>query len=127
MVDVGEASHLLGLTMKRDEETGTITLLQESYARSVLEKLGMSDSRPTSTPAEVGPTSTREELLSTELTTYFRAATGSLLYLSRCTRPDLCHSVMVLTRCMSVPGKRALMKLKRVLRCMKGTLDVRIQ
>ena len=126
VVDLGEASHLLGLTIKRDEETGTTALSQETYARGVLEKFGMSDSRPTSTPAEVGPISTRD-LLSTGLTTLFRAATGSLLYLSRCTRPDLCHSVMALTRCMSAPGKRALMKQKRVLRCLKRTLDVGIQ
>ena len=59
VVDLGEASHLLGLTIKRDEETGTIEISQGTYARGVLETFGASDPRPTSTPAEVGPTSTR--------------------------------------------------------------------
>ena len=57
---------------------------------------------------------------------YFRSATGSLLYLSRGTRPDITHSVMVLAKSMSKPGPRAMIKLKRVLRYLKGTMHIGI-
>ena len=72
-----------------------------------------------------GPVKIEEEAVwSTEDTTLFRSATGSRLYLSRCTRPDLAHAVMVLTRSMSKPGPRAMAKMKRVLRYLKGTTSI---
>lgn len=77
-------------------------------------------SKLTSTPAEIDATSTRKELLSTEMTTYFRAATGSSLYLRGYTIPDICHSVMVLTRCMSTACKRAIVKLGPILLYLKS-------
>ena len=84
IVDLGEASYLLGLAISRDAGTGSIRLSREAFARGILERFGMAERRPTTTPVEVGPISTREEeLLSTELTDHFRTTTGSLLYLSR--------------------------------------------
>ena len=65
-------------------------------------------------------------MLSPENTTYFRSARGSLLYLSRCMRPDITHSVMVLTKSMSKPVPRAMSKLKRVPRYLKGTIFIGI-
>ena len=48
------------------------------------------------------------------------------LYLRRGTRLDITHSVMVLTKSMSKPGPRAMRKLKRVLRYLKGTVSIGI-
>ena len=99
----------------------------ETYAKTVVETFGMADARPAKTPAEAGPVRIEEEeLLSAEATKFFRSATGSLLYLSRCTRPDLIHYVMVPTRSMSKPGPRAMRKLKRVFRYLTGTLSIGI-
>ena len=87
----------------------------------------MADARLAKTPAEAGPICIEEEeVLSSEDTTYFRSATGSLLYLSRCTKPDITHSVMVLTRSISKPGPRATSKLKGVPRYFKGTIFIGI-
>ena len=41
-------------------------------------------------------------------------------------RSDITHSVMVLSRSMSKPGPRAMTKLKRVLRYLKGTVPIGI-
>ncbi|CAB1096997.1 unnamed protein product [Ectocarpus sp. CCAP 1310/34] len=95
---------------------------------AVLDKFGMADARPATCPSEAGPVSVLEdEVLSAEDTTYFRSATGSLFYLSRCTRPDITHSVMVLTRSMAKPGSRAMQKLKRVLGYLKGTISIGVR
>ncbi|CAM9400329.1 unnamed protein product [Ascophyllum nodosum] len=110
--------------IQRNVDAGSILLTQEAYARAVLDKSGMADARPAKTPAEAGPICIEEEeVLSPEETTYFRSATGSVLYLSRCTRPDITRSVMVPTRSMSKPGPKAMSKLKGVLRCAGYLLD----
>lgn len=83
IVDLGETYYLLSLKMKRQEETVTIEPSQETYARHVYEKCRMIERRPTWKPAEVGPTSTLEELLSKEFTTYFREAEEILSCLGR--------------------------------------------
>ena len=86
-MDLGDAKFLLGMGIHRNVHAGTIILSQETYARTILATYGMADARPTKTPAEAGPVQIEEdEILSTEDTTLFRSATGSLLYLSRCTR-----------------------------------------
>lgn len=63
VVGLGEASFPLGLIIKRDVGGFTIQTCQKAQAKGILEKFGMTDSRPTTTPAEVGPISTGEELL----------------------------------------------------------------
>ena len=124
-VDLGDAKFLLGMGIHRNVHAGTIILPQETYDRTIQETYGMADARPTKTPAEAGPMHVEEdEILSTENTTLFKCATGSLLYLSRCTRPDITHAVMVLTRSMSKPGPRAMINLKRVLRYLKGRTSI---
>ena len=47
--DMGEASLVLGLEIKRDREAGTLTISQEAYCKSILEWFRMSDCKPTST------------------------------------------------------------------------------
>ena len=80
----------------------------------------MEDANAAKRRAEVKQISFKETyLLTSERTIYFRVATGSLLYLSRGTRPDLTFSGMILSRSMSYPGKRAMMKLTRVLRYLR--------
>ena len=51
MTDMGEASLVLGMEVKRDREAGTLTISQETYCKSILEQFGVSDCKPTSTPA----------------------------------------------------------------------------
>ena len=50
MTDMGEESLVLGIEIKRDRQLGTLTISQEAYSKSILEKFGMSDCKPTSTP-----------------------------------------------------------------------------
>ena len=124
-VDLGDANFLLAMGMHRNVNAGTFFWSQETCAKRALETYGMAHAHPTKTPARQGPVQINEEYcFSTEDTTLFRSATGSLVYLSRCTRPDFAHADMVLTRSMSTPVLRAITKRKRVLKYLKGALSI---
>ena len=126
-VDLGDARFLLGMATQRNVDAGTISLTQEACAKAVLVRFGMADMRPAKTPAEPEPMYIdEEEILSPQDTKCFRSATGSPLCLSRGTRPDIIHSVMVIARSMSRPGPRARVKLKRVISHLKGTVSIGI-
>ena len=56
----------------------------------------------------------------------YQSAVGSLMYLAVSTRPDISYSVGSLTRFNSKPTKEHWTALKRVLRYLKGTMDLGI-
>lgn len=68
-----------------------------------------------------------EDTVSTEDTKHFRSATGALLYVSRCTRPDVTDAVVVRTTTMSKPGPKASVTLTRAMRYLKKAIDFEIR
>jgi hypothetical protein len=58
--------------------------------------------------------------LNTATATVYKQMVGCLLYLSVCTRPDITHSVMQLTRHMQSPTDDDMIRAKRVLKYLKG-------
>ena len=50
MTDMGEASLVLGIEIKRDRQLGTLTISEEAYSKSILERFWISYCTPTSTP-----------------------------------------------------------------------------
>ena len=53
----------------------------------------------------------------------YASAVGSLMYAMVCTRPDIAHTVGVLSRFMSKPGKEHWTAVKWVFRYLRGTSD----
>ena len=53
MKDLGEARYLLGIEIRR-QKNGDVFLVQERYARDVVERFSMSGCKPVSTPLEMG-------------------------------------------------------------------------
>ena len=51
MTDMVDVSLVLGMQVTRDRQQKTITISQENYTRFILEKFGMADCKPVSTPA----------------------------------------------------------------------------
>ena len=49
MTDMGEASLALGIEIKRGRQLGTLTISQEACSKSILERFGISDCKPTNT------------------------------------------------------------------------------
>ncbi|KAF0775927.1 hypothetical protein AaE_000373, partial [Aphanomyces astaci] len=97
---------------------------QEAYATKILERFGLSNSRPHATPAvadheELWFDDTQPKVDQSE----YRSMVGSLMYLMTCTRPDIAHTVQRLSRHLHDPREPHLVGAKRLLRYIKGSMS----
>ena len=56
--DLGEVSHILGMLIKRDRNSRTLTISQSKYLEGVLKRFNMTECKSVSTPIEPGNSST---------------------------------------------------------------------
>ena len=50
MTDMGDVRHILGIEVHRDYKQGTLAISQGHYVATILERFGMQDANPVSTP-----------------------------------------------------------------------------
>jgi len=81
MQDQGRIHYFLGMSIKRDRENKILTIDQSLYIEKVLQRFGMRDCNPISTPLENGKKFNRliESESPVDVTNY-QAAIGSLIY-----------------------------------------------
>ena len=119
---IRKPKNFLGIEIERDKESKTTKLYQRDYTYRVLERFGMLDSHPKMTPMEtnlqIEKTGIRNE------DTEVRSLIGALLYLSRNTRPDISFAVNYISRFQSESTPQILIYGKRILRYLKGTIDM---
>ena len=124
MIDQGEVHYILGMSIKRDRDTKTLYISQQSYLEKVLERFEMENCKPVSTPLEPGrkfqKLSDDEEAFDLKL---YQQAIGCLTYASTATRPDIATAVGILSQFMSNPSKQHWVGVKRILRYISGTLN----
>ena len=127
MEDLGEIKYILGMTVKRDRQAGTLSIDQRSYLEGVLQRFGMENCNPVSTPLEPGKqlrkSTEEEEGVDTHK---YQEIVGCLIYASITTRPDIAHAVNILSQHMAKPNNEHWIAAKRVLRYLKGTTDIGI-
>ena len=120
--DLGKLSYFLGMSIVCNQEDKKTWVGQPAYTEKLLNKMGMSDCRPVSTPIESGnhlvKASEDEEPLDQQL---YQSLIGSLMYLATCTRPDIAFAVGTLARFSSKPNTVHWKGAKRVLHYLKGT------
>jgi hypothetical protein len=121
--DMGTARYFLGLEIVRNSD-GSISISQAKYARDVLQRFKMEDCNPQGTPLEPGLTLSKSDGVALPDRTEYMEVLGSLMYLACNTRPDLCQSVSMLARFMSEPTDRHWQAAKRILRYLKGTVEM---
>jgi hypothetical protein len=126
ITDLGESKFMLGMRITRDRHARTIKLDQELYVTKALEKFGLDQCKPTSTP---GASSDDDQTCSsessrmdepTELKLY-QEKVGTLLYAAISTRPDIAYAVNKLTQHMQSPTTRDAKACDRVFRYLAGT------
>ncbi|CAJ2663624.1 unnamed protein product [Trifolium pratense] len=121
MSDLGELSFFLGMEFMRRGDG--IVMHQQKYIGELLEKFEMESCNPLSNPSE---TNTKIDECSDEEKvdpTVFRQIVGSLRYVCN-SRPDICYAVSVISRFMHDPRKSHMIAAKRILRYLKGTLEI---
>jgi hypothetical protein len=112
----------LGMQIKKDGQTGHVTVSQEGFLSSLLQRYGKFDklARYPSTPATDSLTVCDPESPDADRTAYL-SLVMALMYLARFTRPDILFPVSFLaTRC-SKPTVEDHTKLLRVLKYLAGT------
>jgi hypothetical protein len=119
MKDLGHLHHFLGMTVSRSS-TGMF-LSQRHYILELLDRAGMTDCKPCSTPIDTNAKLSAEGSPVADATDY-RALAGALQYLTF-TRPDISYAVQQICLYMHDPREPHLALIKRVLRYIKGTLD----
>ena len=124
MVDNGEISYCLGLTIKRDRINRILTISQPQYIENILIRFGMQNCRPVTTPAEPGMKYSKFSDGDTmfDINTYQKAI-GSLTYAAICTRPDISAAVGALSQYMASPTETHWTGVKRILRYLRGTTN----
>ncbi|PRQ59012.1 putative RNA-directed DNA polymerase [Rosa chinensis] len=100
MKDLGEASFVLGIEIKRDRKQGLLGLSQHAYICKVLKRFGMESCATGEVPMSKGDKFTKNSKNGgksgdMESRPYARLI-GSLMYAQVCTRPDLSFAVGIL-------------------------------
>lgn len=99
---------------------GEIILSQLAYAGKLLDRCGMQDCNPSTTPMESRLKLNKESTAELVNATEYRSIIGAIWYLLH-TRPDLSFSVGYLSRFMEKPHEDHLTAMKRVLRYVAET------
>ena len=132
--DMEKLHHFLGMKILQDESSERIWIGQPAYISKILQKFGMQDCKPVSTPvdprAKVMKSSNSEDCLDQQC---YQSAIGALLHLSVSTRPDITYTVSTLAKFSLNPTKLAKFSLnptkqhwtslKCVMRYLKGTAN----
>lgn len=120
--NLGELKYILGVRITRDLTNKKIYLDQEGLIARTAEKYLGKDCKPTFMPYS---TSTRLEKYDKECDAHerqqYQALIGSLLYVSRYTRPEIAAIVGVLSRHSSNPGPDHFNATERILRYLLGS------
>ena len=126
MKDLGKTSRILRMDIIRDREKRTLMLSQEAYIKRVLRSFGMENSKPVTTPLapqfklkSLTKVEALEEAARMEGIPY-AGAVGSLMYAMIGSRPDLAHTVGVVSRFISKPGMDHWQAVKWILKYLRG-------
>ncbi|GJS33986.1 retrotransposon protein, putative, ty1-copia subclass [Tanacetum coccineum] len=102
MKDLGEAAYILGIKIYRDR------------SQRLIEKLRLSKSQGASTPAE----------LKRMKNVPYASAMGSIMYVVRCTRPDVAFAQNITSRFQQNPSDLHWTTVKNILKYLRNTKDM---
>jgi hypothetical protein len=133
-LDPAEASFLPGCNIRSDRARRSISIGQSAYVTALLERHGMSDCKPCSTPtaehfiATVAKASAADSEADKagDAVRDYQAIIGGLMFAMICTRPDIAYAINAMAQFASNPLPAHSQALKRVLRNLRGSVDRRI-
>ncbi|KAK1437640.1 hypothetical protein QVD17_03434 [Tagetes erecta] len=118
MTDVGKLKLFLGLEVQQTKDG--IFLGQEQYAKGLVSKFGVKDSKEEVTPMNCNEKLQLDDEADKANEEQFRSLVGGLLYLTH-SRPDLAYAVSLISRFMQSPSKIHMGAAKRILKYVAST------
>ena len=128
MKDMGKLHYCLGIHVEQNEQKQCLWIHQKQYILNMLEKYSLSEAKIVSTPADINVKLKKDDGVSKEVNSVtYQSIVGSLLYAAIATRPDVAQAVGVVSKFCSKPTEAHLTAAKRILRYLKGTLNLAIK
>jgi hypothetical protein len=123
MKDMGPLHHFLGMSVTTHNRR--LFLSQHQYMLEILERAGMTDCKPSTTPIDTSAKVSSDGPPVSDAT-HYRSLVGALQYLTF-TRPDIAYAVQQVCLYMHDPRKPHLALINGILRYLQGTLDYGLQ
>jgi hypothetical protein len=120
MTDMGPLHHFLGISVERQGDC--LFLSQRQYLLNILDRAGMRDCKPCSTPVETHSKLSADGTPVTDAT-HYRNIAGALQYLTF-THPDIAFVVQQVCLFMHDPREPHLVSMKRILIYLQGSQDL---
>ena len=127
--DLGNIHKILGVRVTRDRKHRTITLDQEQYLRTVLNKFGFAEPThktkdcPSTDYLDYAPTTDSDTRIDAN---EYQQVIGSLMYAMILTRPDIAFAIGKLSQSMSNPCERHGRGLKKLMRYLNSTITYKL-
>lgn len=125
MKDLGPVKRCLGIDFHQNLEKNQIFLSQRNYAESILERFGMAQCKPASTPMEtnckLAPPPVKDEKAMSKYP--YQRLIGALMYMAVTTRPDIAFAVNYMSQFNSNYNEDHWKSAKRILRYIRGSTD----
>lgn len=127
MADMMEVKYFLGFHVERDRNNNALYLSQKQYLINVLRKFQMYDCKCVTTPMESKLQLKSDSNNNQSTSNPYRELIGCLMYVTLTTRPDLSAATNYFSRFQSDPSDEHFVHAKRILRYIKGTLDLKLK
>lgn len=126
ITNLGPLKMYLGVQVERIN--GIFHIHQKQYIEKILAEYGMDNAKNSSIPMDPGYLKLcLEESPILSNNNNYRQIVGSLLYLTVNSRPDIAVSVSILSRKVSNPNQRDLVELKRILKYLSFTKNLKLK
>ncbi|MCI13770.1 copia-type polyprotein, partial [Trifolium medium] len=120
MTNLGGLKYFLGLEFTKTKSG--ILIHQRKYVSNILKRFNMINCNPANAPMEIASSLSNDDEGNCVNSTMYKQMVGSLKYACN-SRPDICHSVGIVSRFMQTPKLSHMQAVKRILRYLQGTDD----
>ncbi|GKF19607.1 hypothetical protein Tco_0068245 [Tanacetum coccineum] len=130
MKDLGDVAYVLGIKIYRDRLKRLIGLCQSAYIEKILKRYYMENSKRGTIPMQEKLKLSKSQGASTPTEKQrmqnvpYASAIGSIMYVVRCTRPDVAFAQNITSRFQQNPGEEHWTIVKNVLKYLRNTKDM---
>nr|GEX48559.1 retrotransposon protein, putative, Ty1-copia subclass [Tanacetum cinerariifolium] len=130
MKDLGEAAFILGIKIYKDRSKRLTGLGQNAYTNKILKRYKMDNSKRGHIPMQERLDLNKTQVASTPKEVKrmqnvpYASAVGSIMYVVRCTRPDVVFAQNITSRFQQNPSELHWTAVKNILKYLRNTKDM---